>query len=112
SKPELFAQGEELLEGGRGHNVTKYRRGRTARIREDVFRQPFFEDGRDQRDQQKTPSPKQKRFKPFGHEVLLSSTVSQPAGRIKDQARPSGHRKDFAQPFSCRELSVPHCVIM
>src|SRR5882757_4535181 len=60
----------------------KNRRGHTVRIGEDVFLQPFFEDRRDQRDQQKTPNPKQKLFKPFGHRALFS-TLTQPSSRIK-----------------------------
>jgi len=68
------AQCEEVAKNGSGDSVRKSRRGYTARIGEDVFLQPFFEDRRNQRDQQKTPNPKQKLFKPFGHRALLVST--------------------------------------
>jgi len=73
-KPTLLAQCEEVAKNGGGHSVRKSSRGYTARLGEDVFLQPFFEDRRNQRDQQKTPNSKQKLFKPFGHRALLVST--------------------------------------
>jgi hypothetical protein len=75
SKPTLVVQCEEVAKNGSGDSVRKSRRGYTARIGEDVFLQPFFEDRRKQRDQQKTPNPKQKLFKPIGHRALLVSTI-------------------------------------
>src|SRR5258708_39971530 len=71
--------------------LRKNRRGHAVRIGEDVFLQPFFEDRRDQRDQQKTPNPKQKPFKPFGHRALLVSTLTQPTrGEIFPSAVTNG----------------------
>ena len=56
----LVAQCGEVAKNVSGDSVRKKRRGYAARIGEDVFLQPFCENRRNQRDQQKTPNPKQK----------------------------------------------------
>ena len=63
-----------LVKASTGHSAIEHRRGYTARIRENVFLQPVFEGRRNHWDQQKTPNPKQKLFKPFGHRGLLVGT--------------------------------------